>query len=101
MLALAAQIGERAERERHRRVLADLESQGLVVVDKDVVRSAKHTLELSPADAQLRDAIIGVLKQAGLEAPTLGDRENMLIDLLRLNAGPTESDPGSTPHTVN
>ena len=34
-------------------------------------------------------------KQALLEAPTLKDRENMLIDLLRLGAGPLESTPTS------
>jgi Lon protease-like protein len=40
-------------------------------------------------------------KQALLEAPTLADREHMLIDLLRLNAGPSGTDPDSTPHTLN
>jgi hypothetical protein len=40
-------------------------------------------------------------KQALLEAPTLGDREHMLIDLLRLNAGPSNTDPESSPNTLN
>lgn len=40
-------------------------------------------------------------KQALIEAPSLTDRENMLINLLRLNAGPANDDPDSTPHTLN
>ena len=40
-------------------------------------------------------------KQALLEAPTLKDRETMLIDLLRLGAGPAEVDSESTPRTLN
>jgi Lon protease-like protein len=40
-------------------------------------------------------------KQALLEAPTLADREHMLVDLLHLNAGPSNSDPDNTPPTLN
>jgi len=40
-------------------------------------------------------------KQALLEAPTLKDRETMLIDLLRLGAGPIEASPESAPRTLN
>ena len=40
-------------------------------------------------------------KQALLEAPTLKDRENMLIDLLRLGAGPAEADGESTARMLN
>ena len=40
-------------------------------------------------------------KQALLEAPTLKDRENMLIDLLRLGAGPLESTDEPAPRTLN
>ena len=40
-------------------------------------------------------------KQALLEAPTLKDRETMLIDLLRLGAGPVDEDTESTPRTLN
>jgi Lon protease-like protein len=40
-------------------------------------------------------------KQALLEAATLKDRETMLIDLLRLGAGPAEVDSESTPRTLN
>jgi len=40
-------------------------------------------------------------KQALLEAPTLKDRETMLIDLLRLGAGPADADTESVPRTLN
>ena len=40
-------------------------------------------------------------KQALLEAPTLKDREKILVNLLRLGAGPAEPDPGTTPRTLN
>ena len=40
-------------------------------------------------------------KQALLEARTLKDRENMLIDLLRLGAGPENADPEASPRKLN
>jgi Lon protease-like protein len=40
-------------------------------------------------------------KQALLEAATLKDRENMLIDLLRLGAGPMDSNAEPAPRTIN
>jgi selenocysteine-specific elongation factor len=67
-------------RERHfahapaevfRGVIARLEKEGKVVAEKDLVRSADHSVELSDADAQARDRLENVFKQAGLEAPSL------------------------------
>jgi Lon protease-like protein len=40
-------------------------------------------------------------KQALLEAPTLKDREKMLVNLLRLGAGPADPDPDTSPRTLN
>lgn len=40
-------------------------------------------------------------KQALLEAPTLKERENMLINLLRLSAAPQNSDSETPPRTIN
>lgn len=40
-------------------------------------------------------------KQALLEAPTFRDREKMLVNLLRLGAGPVDSDPDIAPRTLN
>jgi selenocysteine-specific elongation factor len=67
-------------RERHfahappevfRSVIAHLESAGRLATDKDLVRASEHTVELSPADAQLRERLSAFYEQAGLEAPTL------------------------------
>ena len=40
-------------------------------------------------------------KQALLEAPTLEDREQMLVNLLRLGAGPIDSDEEISPRKLN
>jgi Lon protease-like protein len=40
-------------------------------------------------------------KQALLEAPTLKDRENMLVNLLHLGAGPANPDAEPSPRTLN
>jgi Lon protease-like protein len=40
-------------------------------------------------------------KQALLESLTLKDRENILVDLLRLGVAPTDPDPGAAPRTLN
>ena len=40
-------------------------------------------------------------KQALLEAPTLKDREKMLVNLLRLGAGPEDPDPDTSPRKLN
>ena len=40
-------------------------------------------------------------KQALLESLTLKDRENILINLLRLGAGTADPDPGTTPRRLN
>ena len=40
-------------------------------------------------------------KQALLESLTLKDRENMLVNLLRLGAGTSDPDPGAAPRTLN
>ena len=67
-------------RERHfahsppevfRSVIAKLESAGALATDKDLVRAGEHSLELSPADAQLRERLSAFYEKAGLEAPSL------------------------------
>ncbi len=57
--------------ELFRAVLSRLEEQEVLAIDKDMVRAQEHMLELSPADAGLRDRLIGILEKAGLEAPSL------------------------------
>jgi selenocysteine-specific elongation factor len=67
-------------RERHfthapvevfRGVLARLESKGLLIAEKELVRAAEHSLDLSGADGETSDRIAGVYLNAGLEAPSL------------------------------
>lgn len=54
-----------------RAVIARLEKDGLLVTEKDLVHASAHSLELSDADAQLRDKIAETYAKAGLEAPSL------------------------------
>lgn len=77
---LARGLARETLRERHfahvpvelfRGVLANLETQGAVVSEKDLVRGGKHTVDLSSADAELRDRITNSYQKAGLEAPSL------------------------------
>lgn len=67
-------------RERHfahaapevfRSVIAHLENAGALATDKDLVRASEHSVELSPADAQLRERLSAFYEKAGLEAPSL------------------------------
>lgn len=69
-------------RERHfadlpaqvfRTVLAQLEAVQLLVQEKDVVRLRGHTRELSDADADLRNRLETVFRDAGFETPTISE----------------------------
>ena len=51
--------------------MGQLELSGILVTEKDLVRLAEHTVDLSPADAALRDKISGIYQAAQLEPPTL------------------------------
>ena len=56
-----------------RAVLAELEREGAVVSEKDIVRARAHTRELSDSDAQLRERLEKVYRDAALEAPTIAE----------------------------
>lgn len=69
-------------RERHfghsspeifRAVIAHLELEGKLIAEKDLVRASGHSVDLSGAEAQLRDRLAQVYEQAGLEAPTIDE----------------------------
>jgi selenocysteine-specific elongation factor len=69
-------------RERHfahaapeifRAVIARLEKDGSLAVEKDVVRAREHGLELSPADVQLRAEIAAAYEKRALAAPGLDE----------------------------
>jgi selenocysteine-specific elongation factor len=52
-------------------VIAQLEKDGLLVTEKDLVHAREHKLDLSDSDTQLRDKIDEIYVKAGLEAPSL------------------------------
>jgi Lon protease-like protein len=72
-----------------------------------------HGLQVKPQEAQRFSDVelINLLsvslpfhpaeKQALLEAPLIGDREKLLIDLLRLGAAPVDPESEATPRTLN
>jgi Lon protease-like protein len=83
------------------------------VLDALAVYGRAHGMEVKPeqaarfSDLELVN-LLGVSlpfhpaeKQALLEAPTLKDREAMLVNLLRLSSGPTDPDPDTSPRTLN
>ena len=60
-----------AASEVFRTIISRLEKNGILAVEKDVIRLQAHGGELSAADARLRDAIAEAYEKAALEAPTL------------------------------
>jgi len=56
-----------------RAVIAALEDQEKIIADKDLLRSAEHSLELSGADLKLRDALQRAYEAAGFELPSIDD----------------------------
>ena len=54
-----------------RAVIARLESNGAVRIEKDLLSAQEHGLKLSAPDQQLLDRIAAAYKQAALEAPTV------------------------------
>ena len=57
--------------ELFRGVLANLEKEGGLVAEKEIVRLPEHTRELSNEDSGLRDRLEKVYRDAGLAAPSL------------------------------
>lgn len=56
-----------------RAVLAQLEKEGALIAEKEIVRRRDHTRELSDEDARLKEALEKVYRVAGLAAPNLGE----------------------------
>ena len=59
-----------AQPEIFRAVLSALERDEKLVSEKEIVRSATHTLELSGEDASLRDRLEEIYREAQLEVPS-------------------------------
>src|SRR6266536_3274287 len=56
-----------------RSVLLQLEQGGVIVSERDVVRLREHSLELTEADAQLRERLASVYEKAALAPPALDE----------------------------
>ncbi|HKE59650.1 MAG TPA: selenocysteine-specific translation elongation factor [Pyrinomonadaceae bacterium] len=54
-------------------VISSLEKDGVVVAEKDLIRLAKHSIDLSAEDARLRDLLAQMYEKAGLEAPSIDE----------------------------
>ncbi len=59
--------------EAFRAVLAEIEKQGGVVVEKEVVRLRDHSRELSAEDARLRDELEQTFREAGVAPPSINE----------------------------
>lgn len=59
--------------ELFRGVLANLEKEGALVAEKEIVRLREHTRELSDEDSGLRDRLEKSYRDAGLAAPSLNE----------------------------
>jgi selenocysteine-specific elongation factor len=70
---LRERVFPHSQPEVFRGVLDDLERQGVVVSDKDVVRLAEHKLTITGEDAALRDRLAQIYKGARLEPPLSDD----------------------------
>ncbi|HVS21618.1 MAG TPA: selenocysteine-specific translation elongation factor [Pyrinomonadaceae bacterium] len=62
-----------ARPEVFRAVIAQLEKEGALVSEKEVVRAREHSRELSGADAQLRDRLETIYRRAALAAPSISE----------------------------
>jgi selenocysteine-specific elongation factor len=68
---LRERVFAHAAPELFRAALRVAAEEGSLVAERDLVRASGHSLELSPADAALRERLESVYRDAGLEAPTL------------------------------
>jgi selenocysteine-specific elongation factor len=68
---LRERVFARAAPELFRAALQRAEAEGELVAERELVRSRGHSLELSPADAALRERLEQIYGEAALEAPTL------------------------------
>ncbi|HEX8338750.1 MAG TPA: SelB C-terminal domain-containing protein, partial [Pyrinomonadaceae bacterium] len=70
---LRERVFTHAAPEIFRAALKAAEGGGALVAERELVRAAGHSLDLSPADAALRDRLEAAYRDAALEAPTLED----------------------------
>lgn len=70
---LREQIFAHTALEIFRLTLAEAESANLIISERDVVRFASHTLDLSPADEAIQKRLEELYARARLEAPSLDE----------------------------
>jgi len=70
---LREQIFNYTAPEIFRLALAEAEQRNMIVSERDVVRLASHTGDLSPADEATQKRIEQIYIKAGLEAPTIDE----------------------------
>jgi selenocysteine-specific elongation factor len=70
---LRERVFSHAAPELFRAALKKGEEEGSLVAERELVRAAGHSLDLSPADAALRERLETVYREAALEAPALED----------------------------
>src|SRR5688500_419210 len=68
---LRERVFSHAAAEVFRAALKAAEAEGSLAAERELVRAAGHSLDLSPEDAALRDRLEAVYRDAGLEAPAL------------------------------
>jgi len=56
-----------------RAVLAQLEKQGAVIAEKEIVRLREHTRELSETDKKLRERLEQIYRDAAVEPPSMNE----------------------------
>jgi selenocysteine-specific elongation factor len=68
---LRERVFAHAAPEIFRAVMRRAENVGALIAERELVRSSRHSMELSPADAEARELLEKVYRDAALEAPTL------------------------------
>jgi selenocysteine-specific elongation factor len=68
---LRERVFARAAPELFRAALKTAEDEGTLIAARELVRASGHSLELSTADATLREKLESIYRDAALEAPTL------------------------------
>ncbi|MDQ3490903.1 MAG: selenocysteine-specific translation elongation factor [Acidobacteriota bacterium] len=57
-------------------VINELKKTGKILIEKDTISIAGHSLELTPGEAALRESLASIYKRAGMAVPTLEDALN-------------------------
>ncbi|HYH85017.1 MAG TPA: selenocysteine-specific translation elongation factor [Pyrinomonadaceae bacterium] len=68
---LRERVFAHAAQEIFRAVLRRAEDEGALIAERELVRSSRHSMELSPADAEARELLEKIYRDAALEAPNL------------------------------